>query len=137
MPQSRANLDHLAIVPSGVWVIDSKHYRGRLERRKVGGWFMSWEALYVGHRDRSSLLASATRQRALVTPHVPSHVPVRVALCFTGVELNLFARPFALDGVIVTWPKALAKSLAKPGPLDPPVRRELALVLAAAFTSYT
>ena len=32
-------------VPSGVWVIDSKHYRGRLERRKVGGWFMSREAL--------------------------------------------------------------------------------------------
>ena len=37
VPHSRANLDHLAIVPSGVWVIDSKHYRGRLQRRKVRG----------------------------------------------------------------------------------------------------
>ncbi len=32
--RGRANLDHLAIVPSAVWVIDSKHYRGRLERRR-------------------------------------------------------------------------------------------------------
>jgi hypothetical protein len=54
-----------------------------------------------------------------------------------GVELSLFARPFALDGVLVTWPKALAKSLAKPGPLNPAVRHELALMLAAVFPSYT
>jgi hypothetical protein len=137
VPNSRANLDHLAIVPSGVWVIDAKHYRGRLERRKVRGWFVAREALYVGRRDRSPLLASATRQRALVARFVPPHVPVRVVLCFTGVELSLLARPFALDGVLVTWPKALAKTLAKPGPLDPTVCHDLAGMLAAVFPSYT
>lgn len=137
VPNSRANLDHLAIVPSGVWVIDSKHYRGVLERRRISGFFMSREALSVGRRDRSSLLASAARQRALVTRHVRPDVPVRVALCFTGVELRVFARPFELDGVIVTWPKALAKSLAKPGPLDAAARHDLAVRLAAAFPSYT
>ncbi|HEX4176342.1 MAG TPA: nuclease-related domain-containing protein [Acidimicrobiales bacterium] len=137
VPHSRANLDHLAIVPSGVWVIDSKHYRGRLERRRVRGWCMSRAALYVGRRDRSALLASARRQRALVTRHLPSRVPVRVALCFTGVELSPFTRPFALDGVLVTWPKALVKSLAEPGPLDARDRHELAVMLAAVFPSYT
>jgi len=30
VPGSRANLDHLVIGPGGVFVIDSKHYRGRL-----------------------------------------------------------------------------------------------------------
>jgi hypothetical protein len=30
VPRSRANLDHLAIGPGGVFMIDSKHYRGRL-----------------------------------------------------------------------------------------------------------
>jgi Nuclease-related domain len=30
VPQSRANLDHLVIGPGGVFVIDSKQYRGRL-----------------------------------------------------------------------------------------------------------
>jgi hypothetical protein len=31
IPSSRANLDHLVIGPGGVFVIDSKHYRGRLQ----------------------------------------------------------------------------------------------------------
>jgi hypothetical protein len=31
VPGSRANIDHLVIGPGGVFVIDSKHYRGRLE----------------------------------------------------------------------------------------------------------
>jgi hypothetical protein len=31
VPGSRANIDHLVIGPSGVFVIDSKHYRGRLQ----------------------------------------------------------------------------------------------------------
>src|SRR5829696_7380474 len=31
VPSSRANLDHLAIGPGGVFVIDSKQYRGRLQ----------------------------------------------------------------------------------------------------------
>jgi nuclease-like protein len=30
-PGSRANIDHLVIGPGGVFVIDSKHYRGRLQ----------------------------------------------------------------------------------------------------------
>jgi hypothetical protein len=33
---SRANLDHLVIGPGGVFVIDSKHYRGRLQLDAVG-----------------------------------------------------------------------------------------------------
>lgn len=30
----RANIDHLAIAPSGVWVIDTKRYRGRVEVKR-------------------------------------------------------------------------------------------------------
>jgi hypothetical protein len=137
IPGSRANLDHLAVVRSGVWVIDAKHYRGRLERRNVGGWFTSREALYVGRRDRSALLASAKRQRAVVVEQTRSVVPVRAALCFTGVELSRFARPFELEGVLVTWPKALARALNAPGPLDAAAIRGLALTVAAAFPPYT
>jgi hypothetical protein len=31
VPGSRANIDHLVVGPGGVFVIDSKHYRGRLQ----------------------------------------------------------------------------------------------------------
>jgi hypothetical protein len=36
LPDSRANLDHLVIGPGGVFVIDSKQYRGRLRLDAVG-----------------------------------------------------------------------------------------------------
>jgi hypothetical protein len=36
VPRSRANLDHLAIGPGGVFVIDSKQYRGRLQFDRSG-----------------------------------------------------------------------------------------------------
>jgi hypothetical protein len=136
IPGSRVNLDHLAIVASGVWVIDAKHYRGRLERRSVGGWFAPRRALYVGRRDRSALIVSAERQRAEVARRVPPDVAVRAALCFTGVELNLFTRPFTLDGILVTWPKALATTLLGPGRLDADRRHELGLALGRAYPPY-
>jgi hypothetical protein len=37
LPGSRANLDHLVIGPGGVFVIDSKQYRGRLQLDPSGG----------------------------------------------------------------------------------------------------
>jgi hypothetical protein len=36
VPDSRANLDHLVIGPGGVFVIDSKQYRGRLQLDPTG-----------------------------------------------------------------------------------------------------
>jgi hypothetical protein len=136
IPHSRANLDHIAVVPSGVWVIDSKHYRGRLERRGVGGWFRSRAALYVAGRDHSTLVHCALRQRSVVAAAAGPDVPVRAALCFTGAEWPRFARPFTIDGVLVTWPKALARVLGMPGRLDASTRNSLATRMAVAFPPY-
>jgi Nuclease-related domain len=36
VPRSRANIDHLVIGPGGVFVIDSKQYRGRLQLDPTG-----------------------------------------------------------------------------------------------------
>src|SRR5690349_11847768 len=30
---AKANIDHLAIAASGIWIIDAKRYKGRVERR--------------------------------------------------------------------------------------------------------
>jgi hypothetical protein len=43
VPGSRANIDHLAIGPPGVFVIDSKQYRGRLRQAADGSW---WHGRY-------------------------------------------------------------------------------------------
>jgi len=43
IPGSQANLDHLVIGPGGVFVIDSKHYRGRLQ---LDGFGRLWHGRY-------------------------------------------------------------------------------------------
>jgi hypothetical protein len=136
VPGRRINLDHLVVVASGVWVIDTKHYRGRLARRQAGGWFNAREVLTVGRRDQSRLVTSANEQRAIVEHALGQDIALRAVLCFTGVELGLFARPFTMEGVLITWPKALATSLGKAGTLGPSSRSEVADRLAHAFPPY-
>jgi hypothetical protein len=55
------------------------------------------------------------KQVAIVTRAVgeKANVPVHPVLCFTGAEWSLFAEPFTIDGVLVTWPKELTKRIAK------------------------
>ena len=40
LPGTRANVDHLVIGPTGVWVVDTKAYRARLDVR--------WRKVLVG-----------------------------------------------------------------------------------------
>lgn len=67
IPGSRANIDHVVIARSGVWVIDAKNYKGRVERRDLGGLFSSDERLYVGGRDKTSLIRGMAKQVAAVS----------------------------------------------------------------------
>jgi len=142
LPHGRANIDHLAVVASGIWVIDTKHFRGRLERRDLAGWFVPRPRLFVAGRDQSRLVTSARRQQAQVAEALVAEEPadgplVRVALCFTGAQVGLFARPFTLEGVLVTWPRAFAGALAQAGPVGPAERRALAARLARTFPPYS
>jgi hypothetical protein len=44
-------------------------------------------------------------------------IPVRPMLCFLS-EWPLFSRPFELEGVLVTWLKAMRQLLVCPGPYN-------------------
>ena len=140
LPPGRANIDHLAVVASGIWVVDTKHFRGRLERRDGLGWFVPRPRLFVAGRDQSRLVTSARRQQALVAEALTAEggprPVVRVALCFTGAQVALFTRPFTVDGVLVTWPRAFGRTLRAAGPLGPAERRAVAARLARAFPAY-
>jgi len=130
VPRTRDNIDHLVVVPSGVWVVDAKHYSGRVARRDVGGWFRSDVRLFVGRRDLSKAVAGARWQVEVVeaalgegalgggTPAGESPVDVHGALCFVDAEWPRFAKPFRLEGIWVTWPMVLGTMLAEAGPLD-------------------
>jgi Nuclease-related domain len=57
IPGSRANIDHIVVAPCGVFVIDAKNYKGRVEKRDRGGFFSTDCRLYVGGRDKTPLVA--------------------------------------------------------------------------------
>jgi hypothetical protein len=134
IPNSRANIDHIAVVPTGVWVIDTKRYRGRVEQR--GGWLRSSTSLVVNHHNRTNLVAAALRQRQLVQRVVGPKVPVQSVLCFTDAEWGFLGRPFSMNDVLITWPRKLGASLREAGGLPQRTVEELATTLSAAFPAY-
>ncbi|HVX19117.1 MAG TPA: nuclease-related domain-containing protein [Acidimicrobiales bacterium] len=120
-PGTRANIDHIAICPSGVFVIDTKRYtKGQIRARDVGGWFKRDVRLYVGSRDCSKFVGAMAKQvdavQSALGDLAPS-VPVVPVLCFVDGDWSLFTKPFTIDGVWITWGKALRKRLTHPGQL--------------------
>jgi hypothetical protein len=74
LPGSRANLDHLVIGPGGVFVVDSKHYRGRLQLDPTG-------RLWRGRYPLAPVLRAVDYEadqaaRVLVDPDVVVVVPI-------------------------------------------------------------
>jgi Nuclease-related domain len=139
VPRSRANIDHVAITPNGVFVIDAKNYAGKVRRIDRGGWFSTDERLYVGRRDRTKLVAAMSRQvatvrEALGEPTIAEfELEVTPVVCFVAAEWSLFAKPIRLGGVWVEWPQSLGRRLAAPGPLAAEHVRTLAKRVAAAL----
>lgn len=139
IPGSRANIDHLVVAPAGVFVIDAKNYRGRVERRDRGGFFSTDYRLYVGGRDKTALIEGMPKQanavRAALAPAL-ADVPLTQAICFVAADWSLLARPLHFGEVHVLWPRALAKLARAGGPLSheeiTEIERRLALALRAA-----
>jgi hypothetical protein len=110
VPNSRANIDHIVVASSGVFVIDAKKYKGAIEIRDVGSLFRVDERLYVDGRDRSSLVDGVRGQVDVVRRALGAEfadVPIRGVLCFVGCEWGWRAKPKHVNGVTALWPVAL------------------------------
>ena len=133
---SRANIDHIAVTGTGVWVIDAKTHQGALEVRRTGGIFSPrTESLYINGRDRTSLVHGLLKQvdavrRELDSAHVA--VPVRGALCFVGTELPWFGNS-SIVGVPLVGLRGLAKLLRADGELAAAERANVASFLDQRF----
>jgi Nuclease-related domain len=77
-PGSRANADHLVIGPPGVFLIDSKHYRGRLTLTREG-------SLWYGHHSLAGILATVRWEAAVLDQALGATVISR--LCVHGAQL--------------------------------------------------
>lgn len=139
IPGSRANIDHMAVGPSGVFVVDAKRYRDKRPERRVEGGLLRprVEKLFVGGRDRTSLVDGIAKQVDLVVAALKTDgatdVVVRGMLCFVDADWPLIGGSFKVCGFEVLSPRLMQKSIGSAGQLDSARVAELHRLLAAGF----
>lgn len=93
IPGSRANVDHVVLTGSALFVIDTKNYRGTIS--------LSGSRLFHGTREITSMLSSSCWQAERVARmlHAEQSDLVQPVVCVIGAGLP--ARCLHLEGVIV------------------------------------
>lgn len=118
IPGSKANIDHIAVTPTGVYVIDAKKYRGRPRLRVEGGFLRPRvEKLLVGSRDCTKVVDGVLKQVDVVRVIVGEDLPIHGVLCFVDADWPLIGGSFTTRGVEALWPKRLYPKLKADGPL--------------------
>lgn len=122
MPGRSANIDHIALAPSGVYVVDAKHYAGEPRVDTLhGSGDSATRRLYVGSDDRTELVDGVRWQARVVEAILAEpEIPVHAVLCFIGASWGI-SNGFLVNGVGVTSPDRLAVLVGTPGPL--PLKR--------------
>jgi hypothetical protein len=119
VPRSRANIDHIAISPAGVFVIDAKRYRGRPSLRVEGGILRPRvEMLMIGGRRSNNLIDGMHRQLGVVQSVIGREIPITGMLVLVGADWPLIGGAFVTQRVRVLWPNKAAEAITQPGPLD-------------------
>ncbi len=136
MPHSRANIDHIAVAASGVYVIDTKRYRGKIEVRQP---LFGAPKLKIAGRDQTKLVDGLAKQvtvvQAVLEDAVPG-VPVHGCLCFVAPEGFMadsglpVLRTLRINGYPLYYPRRLARRLNRSGPLTREQAREIHAALA-------
>ncbi|MGD0197092.1 MAG: nuclease-related domain-containing protein [Solirubrobacteraceae bacterium] len=124
LPGSGANIDHIAVAPSGIYVVDSKRYHGKVE---VINPLFGKPRLIIAGRNQTRLvegLAKQVRAVRAVFSEQSDAVPVYGCFCFVAP-----AGVLAVSGLPALWtlriadfrlyaPRRLARQLNQPGPLS-------------------
>lgn len=114
IPRSRANIDHLVITQSGIWVVDAKRYKGGPRLEIEGGILRPRvDKLIVGRRNCTTTVDGVLKQVGVVQD-VVGEVPVTGVLRFVDADWPLIGGDFTIRGVHVLWPKKLCKLLTQP-----------------------
>lgn len=120
IPGTRANIDHLVVAPSGVWVVDAKRYKGKRPGLRVDGGIIRprVESLLIGGRDGTKLVDGVQKQVSLVRDALQGTVPVHGALCFLEADWPIFGGSFTVDGTHVVWPRLLVTRINEAQTVD-------------------
>jgi hypothetical protein len=105
IPGSRANIDHIAVAPSGVYVIDTKVSSGKVIVKTTGPiWNRGPARLFIKGRDKSSFIEGMDRQvdavsRVLQGVPWAAGVGIHRMVVLVGAEVGFLARPWRIRGV--------------------------------------
>lgn len=147
MPDSRANVDHIVLVPSGVWVVDSKRMKGKI---KVENGESGTQRLLINGNDQTELVHKLNWQVGAVRAamaELDPQVSVNGAFCFwlpidnkrdllnPRIEDNglPLLRTWTINGYPLFYGRQLARRLNSAGTLTREHAAELAGALAERF----
>jgi hypothetical protein len=121
VPRSSANVDHVAVAPSGIHVIDAKYYKNQqIEIVDRGGWLKTDLQLRVARRNRTGLIDKLAKQILTVdavTQDLRLPTVVTPVLCFVDALWGVFKKEHKLNGVHIVPPPRLERLLRRTGPL--------------------
>lgn len=142
IPGCRGRLEHIAVGPSGIYVIDVKHFKNAsIEVRPAGDAQSGTDDLVVGKRVMTAAVVATRRRvaelRSLLATADLTDVPVVGALCFVDGLLPLSVGDLEVGGVHVMRPSGLTALVATPGSLDGDHRRLLQQFLAQQLPAST
>lgn len=102
-PWSRANIDHVVIGPTGVWVVETKNYEGSLSVRDG--------ELWIAGRRKTAFIDQVKGQAGAVST-VLGGVPVLPIICIHRADFPLLSRP-ELCGVRIVGPNGLLDAIRR------------------------
>jgi hypothetical protein len=133
MPRGRGDIDHMAVAPTGVFVIDTKDWGGAV---RVESPLFGTPKLFVGSRDRTKLVDGLDRQVAAVRDALDalghSEITIQGIFCLTRADKPLFGTT-RFRGHMLLYRKTLAKRLNAAGDLNADTIQTVARELAHAF----
>jgi Nuclease-related domain len=114
--RGRKNIDHIAVGPGGITVIETKSTRGRLRTEKRAG-FLSprREVLLINGRDRTHLVDGLEHQieavRTVIAELGVEELDVRGALCFPNLDRLPQLRQLTIHSgtIAIHAPRGVAK----------------------------
>lgn len=136
-----ANIDHIAVGPGGVTVIDSKTHSGKIRSDWRGGLFVERRTiLRIDGRDQTKLITGVEKQigyvrSALANLDLGRKLDVVGALCFPNVEGLPWFRQIEIRGIVVDGPKPVSHLAARSGRLDSETVERIWTHLGRAFPS--
>ncbi len=105
VPGSKTNIDHIIVRKTGIFVVDTKNYEGKIRvKKEISRGGKEVENLYINEYKKNDLVKKVKVQTELVQSVLHEaglFYPVYGTLAFFHGEFPLIRRPMQVDGIFI------------------------------------